>query len=287
MKDLLNWQNISRQGAHQGIARMDKAQCDVIDTVELASAIRKDHPQMGCRDMYYAKREQMPRGRDWTERVLLSCGYRVKAPRRSFTQAGEDICSNLIEGMRLTGPNQLWQTDITYSWCDHRWYYLSFVIDVYTRQIIGSHCSRNLSSASQLHCLKKAVKSQKGRNLDQLIVHTDRGTQYTCGRYKDYLQKKGFKQSMAHYAWQNAYSERVNRTIKNNYLKHYRIKTYQNLSVGLTKAVRAYNNSKPHRGLPERLSPTQFIKERSQGKHADYEFKIWSKLTSTKTLHVN
>jgi transposase InsO family protein len=287
MKDLLNWQGISRQGAHQGIARLGKAHRDLIDTVELASQVRSDHPRMGCRDIYYAMREQMPRGRDWTEQLLLGCGYRVKLPTRSFTVAGVDICANLIEGMSITSPNQVWQTDITYAWAGGRWYFVSFVIDVYTRQILARHCSRDLSAKSQIRCLAKALASQKGQDLSGLIIHTDRGTQYTSGEYKQYINRWELTHSMAHYAWQNAYCERVNRTIKHGYLKYYTTNSYESLSRGVSKAVRLYNRSKPHRGLPDRLSPDQFVKELNQGYHSDYCVNIWSKLTSTKMLHVN
>lgn len=287
MKALLEWQQISRQGAHQGIARLRKAQRDLIDTIELANTIRENHPQMGCRDMYYAVREQMPRGRDWSEQVLLSCGFRIKTTSRSFTVAGSGICSNLIEGKSITGPNQVWQTDITYVWAGRRWYYVSFVIDVYTRQILASHCSRDLSTASQVRCLAKAFASQKGEDLSELIVHTDRGVQYTSDVFKNYLGRRGVSHSMAHYAWQNAYCERVNRTIKHNYLKFYPTDSYHALCKGVAKAVRVYNRSKPHRGLPSRLSPDQFVKEHNQGSYPDYRVNIWSKLTSTKMLHVN
>jgi putative transposase len=287
MKQMLDWQGITRQGAHQGIARQHKAQRDLLDTVELASSVRCEHPQMGCRDIYYAVREKMPRGRDWTEQLLLSCGYRVKTPPRSFTVAGQGVRANLIEGKSITGPNQVWQTDITYVWAGRRWYYASFVIDVYTRQILSSHCSRDLSGASQVRCLAKAVASQKGEDLSGLILHTDRGTQYTSDAYKQYLLQKQIRHSMAHYAWQNAYCERVNRTIKSNYLAHYRTECYRSLRSGISKAVRLYNCSKPHRGLPSRLSPDQFVNELNQGSYPDYRVNIWSKLTSTKMLNVN
>lgn len=287
MKDLLNWQGITRQGAHQGIARLHNVRRDLLETIELAGEVRENHPQMGCRDIYYAVRQQMPRGRDWTEQLLLRCGFRVKNPPRSFTVAGTNICSNLIEGKQITAPNQVWQTDITYVWSGGRWYYVSFVIDVYTRQILASHCSRDLSAASQIRCLAKALASQKGENLSELIIHTDRGIQYTSNEYKEYLDSCKLTHSMAHYAWQNAYTERVNRTIKHNYLAYYTTESYRSLCAGVAKAVRLYNRSKPHRGLPSRLSPNQFVKERNQGSYPDYCVKIWSRLTSTKMLHVN
>lgn len=287
MTQMLNWQDISRQGAHQAISRLHKHQRDLLDTVELARGVRKKHPQMGCRDMHYAMRDKMPLGRDWTEKVLLNCGFRVKKPTRSFTVAGSDICPNLIEGRTITGPNQVWQTDITYSWADNRWYYISFVIDVFTRQIVASRCSRDLSAASQVLCLAQAIAGQKGKDLSQLIIHTDRGVQYTSLEYKQFLRRWNLRHSMAHYAWQNAYCERVNRTIKNNYLAHYTTNSYQALCAGVKKAVRCYNATKPHRGLPSRLSPDQFLRAFNQGENSDYCVNIWSKLTSTKMLHVN
>jgi transposase InsO family protein len=266
---------------------MRKAQRDLLETVELASEVRLNHNQMGCRDIYYAVREKMPRGRDWTEQVLLACGFRTKTPPRSYTVAGVNICRNLIEGMAITGPNQVWQTDITYVWSGGRWYYVSFVIDVYSRRILAGHCSRDLSAASQIACLAKAFAGHRGENLSKLIVHTDRGVQYTSDTYKNYLARWQVSHSMAHYAWQNAYCERVNRTIKHNYLKFYTTNSYNSLCKGVAKAVRLYNRSKPHRGLPSRLSPDQFMNEYNQGSHPDYCVNIWSPLTATNRLHVN
>ncbi|WP_158278758.1 DDE-type integrase/transposase/recombinase [Rhodohalobacter mucosus] len=266
---------------------MHKAHRDLLDTIELAGRVRSEHPQISCRDIHYAARGQMPRGRDWTEQLLLSCGFRVKTPPRSFTVAGQGVCANLIEGMSITGANQLWQTDITYVWAGRRWYYVSFVVDVYTRRILASHCSRDLSSASQIRCLSGALSRVAGQDLSGLIVHTDRGIQYTSGEYKRYLESHGLRHSMARYAWQNAYCERVNRTIKEGYLQHYTTDSYSSLAAGVCRAVRLYNHSKPHRGLPCRLSPDQFVKELNQGLHPDYRVNIWSKLTSTKMLYVN
>lgn len=287
MKQMLEWQKISRQGAHKGVLRLGKQQRDVLDTIELAGEVRRDHRQMGCRDIYYARRDQMPRGRDWTEQVLLNTGYRVKTPTRSFTVAGTNICSNLIEGMRIKSPNQVWQTDITYVWAGNRWYYISFVIDVYTRRIIASHSSRDLSGESQVRCLEKAVKANKKQGLKGLIIHTDRGVQYTSDVYKKYLSRHQIRHSMAQYAWQNAYCERVNRTIKHNYLAYFKPDDYDALQRAVSKAVRLYNQSKPHRSLPLRLSPDQFVKELNQGNFPDYQVKIWSKLTDPKMLNVN
>lgn len=287
MSTMLDWHTISRQGAHQAIQAMRQYQCDVLETVSLALLVRRDHHQMGCRDIFWAKRHEMPRGRDWTERVLLAHGFRVKQKLRSFTVAGNDVCSNLIEGLEVTRINHVWQTDITYVWVNARWYFVSFVIDVFNRRIVGSYCSSDLTSKSQIVCLDKAVQGQNGQDLSSLIIHTDRGVQYTSLEYKAYLEKNNIAHSMAHYAWENAYCERVNRTIKHNYLKHYKMDSYKALCVRVGQAVGFYNGSKPHKNLPSRLSPDQFMQEFNEGKHPGYKVKIWSKLTSTKGLSTN
>lgn len=287
MKSLLKWRRISRQAVHQGLKRVEVRQRQLLQTLELADQVREDHPGMGCRDIYYAKAGQMPRGRDWSEQLLLDNGYRIKKPIRCFTVAGKNICSNLIEGLQITGPNQVWQTDITFKWVGGRWYYLSFIFDVYTRKVIHEHCSRDLSSQTQIQCIEGALRKVPPSQRKNLIIHTDRGVQYTAREYKQFLDRQGVKHSMAYYAWENAYCERFHRTIKHNYLKFYTLNNYEDLVRGVSKAVRMYNGYKPHINLPGRMSPDQFIQAQKEGKYAEYKVNVWSKLTSTKMLNVN
>lgn len=287
MKSLLKWRGISRQAVHQGLRRLKIRQRQLLQTLELADQVRRDHPGMGCRDIYYTVAEQMPRGRDWSEQFLLDHGFGIKKPPRSFTVAGKDVCANLIEGREITGPNQVWQTDITFKWVGGRWYYVSFIFDVYTRKVIHKHCSRDLSSQSQIQCLEGALRKVPPSERKNLIIHTDRGVQYTAGEYKQFLRRQGLKHSMAQYAWENAYCERFHRTIKNNYLKFYTLNNYDDLVRGVQKAVHMYNKHKPHRSLPRRMSPDQFIQAQKKGKYIDYTVKVWSKLTSTNMLNVN
>ena len=59
-------------------------------------------------------------------------------------------------------------------------------------------------------------------------------------------------------AWQNAYTERLNGTLKNGYLYSWKIQSLQDLKYAVKKAVEAYNEEKPHRSLPGRMSPVKF-----------------------------
>ena len=81
-------------------------------------------------------------------------------------------------------------------------------------------------------------------------------------------------------AWQNAYTERINGTIKNDYLKSWRIETLVDLRKALKKAVDAYNYEKPHRNLPDQLSPAKFeeyIKTLPASKHPAFKIHAYDK----------
>ena len=80
MKQMLEWQDISRQGAHQGIARLNQEKRDLLETVELASEVREKHNQMGCRDIHYAVRESLAVATG-PSRYCLTVGFGLSRPR--------------------------------------------------------------------------------------------------------------------------------------------------------------------------------------------------------------
>jgi transposase InsO family protein len=253
--------------------------------IERARGQRKDHPGMGCRRLYGQIDQNGLPGRDACERMLLSAGFGVAKPRRSFTKAGEDVVGNLAEGMRLYRPGQLWQTDITYVWSGGRWRYASFMLDVYTRQILAHKLSDRLEASYQVELLNEAVRAHKPSA--GLIVHTDRGVQYTSAEWKQALERHKAIPSMARCAWENAYCERVHRTIKEEYLKWWPHGQPDELVRSLKLAVHRYNTSRRHSGLPGRQSPDQFARAWYQGQYPKFKFCVWSKLTSTATLNLN
>src|SRR6266404_7140543 len=91
-----------------------------------------------------------------------------------------------------------------------------------------------------------------------MVHHSDRGSQYHCTRYLKVLKDNGIKISMCNEAWENAYAERINRTIKHEYLRHRKINTLAKLKKQLKIDVEAYNTDRPHRNLPQLMSPASF-----------------------------
>ena len=99
---------------------------------------------------------------------------------------------------------------------------------------------------------------RKQFNLQDMIHHSDRGSQYTSKLYLKMLEDSQIKISMCKEAWQNAYTERINRTIKEEYLNEWDIENHTQLKTALALAVKRYNEERPHWSLPDRMSPVNF-----------------------------
>lgn len=224
--------------------------------------IRTVHPKMGARKMYELL---MPEyiGRDKFESLLLQNGYRVDYPPNYIRTTYSVKCyqyKNLIKGIELTGVNRVWQSDITYIWVWNKFYYLVFITDVYSRRIIGHNASDSLEATSNIKALEMAFCNRGRKKYKGLIHHSDRGSQYASIAYTNLLKLKGCEISMCDVAYENAYAERINGIIKNEYLKCKNITSFSILEKELDRAVNAYNYGRPHLSLVNKLSPVNFEK---------------------------
>lgn len=213
--------------------------------------IRVDHPTLSCRAMYY-KINPETMGRDAFEDYCLEWGFRVESPpnyHRTTNSNGVIRFENLMTNHVVTGINQAFVSDITYYELE-RFYYLTFIMDAYSRYILGYTASKRLTTESTtLAALKQVIKARKNKIPPGVIFHSDGGGQYYDKEFLKLTRKYGFQNSMCEYAYQNGKAERINGIIKNNYLKHRKIKTYEDLVKELDRSVALYNNEKPHKAL--------------------------------------
>lgn len=249
---------ISKQAVNQYQKRQNNLNEQAIGLMAEVDALREEYPGCGVEKMYHTLRPEFI-GRDKFIELFMSLGYRVKRPKNYIrtTVPGHLSYPNLIEGMYVNRPNQIWQSDITYFQVKGRFYYLVFIIDVYTRKIIGYQVSDNMRAEANIKALKQAIKSQKVP-LKGLIHHSDRGSQYVSNKYRELLSMHGIHISMGLKGQDNAYAERINGTIKNQYLRCWKIETYRELRARTKDAVSHYNNKRIHDSLPQRNSPCQF-----------------------------
>lgn len=231
---------------------------------EIVLQVRKDHPTMSCRSIYY-KMNPVFIGRDRFEAVCRDCGLQVlkeKRTKRTTDSKGVVRFPNLIKGKDLKAKDEVWSSDITYFEVNKVFYYITFILDNYSRRILGHEVSsRMLTDHTTLPAIKKAIRTRKreGELKQGIIIHSDGGGQYYSDDFLELTHKYKFANSMCEYAWENGKAERVNGVIKNNYLKHWNIKSFGQLIKEVDRAVRLYNTDKPHISLG-RKTPVEFEK---------------------------
>jgi putative transposase len=129
------------------------------------------------------------------ERLMREMGLSGARRGRTWTattDSGHDFDrpADLVERRFVApAPNRLWVADITYVKTHSGWVYVAFIIDVYSRFIVGWQASRSLRSDLALDALEMAVWNRKRRGVDLsgLVHHSDRGVQYLSIRYSDRL----------------------------------------------------------------------------------------------------
>jgi putative transposase len=250
---------ITKQALHQHKIRALGRANVAGEFFKQADKIRQEHPRAGCRKMALDIRCR-GWGRDKTEQLLLQNGYRVYYPPNytRTTYAQHDLYyRDLIEGLELTGINQAVQTDITYYRVKEKFYYLVFLIDVYSRRIVGYSVNKTLKAEGNMKALQMLFRTRDKCSFDGMIHHSDRGSQYIDKEYSKLLKDKNIYPSMCTEAWKNAYSERINRTIKEEYLDGWQIDTYRTLKRSVERAVKHYNNKRRHQSLGWQ-SPIQY-----------------------------
>ena len=245
---------ISKQAVSQQLRRQQLFDARVYELIAEAESLRQLHPGCGVEKMYYALKPDFI-GRDKFIEIMMDVGFRLKPQRnyRRTTYAGKIRYPNLIKGMKVAAPSMVWQSDITYIAIGNQFYYVVFIIDVYSKTIVGYQLSKTMHTQANIKALTKALNKYS----PPLIHHSDRGSQYGCKQYVGILKQQNMKISMGLKAQENAYAERINRTIKEEYLQHWGAKTFDQLKTHLDKAVFNYNNLRPHRHL-NKLTPKTF-----------------------------
>ena len=223
--------------------------------------IREDHPRMSCRVIYHMITPRYM-GRDLFEVFCYSHGFKVgtiKNYYRTTDSLGVIRFPNLMMDLdELTDVNQIWVSDITYYQVGKEVYYITFILDLYNRKIVGYCVSRTLRTEdTTLQALQIAIKKEHIANNSSLIIHSDGGGQYYSKQFTALTNYYGMRNSMGTSVFENPHAERINGTIKNDYLIPWGPKNFEELDKMLTKAVYLYNTIKPHKSL-NRLSPEQF-----------------------------
>lgn len=260
MKELYNFLGISKQAHWKFMQNHERYLNERHLLTRSMLHLRQLHPKMGAKKMYTVLMPEFL-GRDAFISLYSDLELKLKK-ERSFTRTTFSTPSakykNLTRDKCFNDINQLWSSDITYFsiGTDH-FLYITFIMDVYSRKILGYSVSEDLSAESCIVALKMALECRKIKSFSNLIHHSDKGTQYTSMAYTNLLTKFNIQISMCDSVYENTHIERVNGLIKNGYLSHLNIKSLAECQRALAKTVHLYNTVRPHWSL-ECLTPESF-----------------------------
>jgi putative transposase len=173
-----------------------RAQSDAALKPELERIHRENFGVYGIEKLWrQAQREGLDVGRDRTARLMRGLGIRGvvrgKGKRTTLPAPETERPEDLVQRQfTATAPNQTWVADITYVWTWAGFCYVAFIIDVFSRRIVGWRVSTSLSAALVLDALEMAIWS-RGEDLTGLVHHSDRGVQYLSIKYTERLAEVG------------------------------------------------------------------------------------------------
>jgi len=231
--------------------------------IELVQAERRVQPRLGTRKLRVVLQGALAQagvvlGRDRFFEVLR-CGGLLLAPLpREYPQTTSSyhclpVFGNLVKDRKLSRPNEVWISDLTYVRTEEGFLYLALVSDKYSRKVVGYHCGDTLAAVGCVRALGMALKGLPAGT--HPIHHSDQGSQYCCHEYVAALQARGLSISMTvqNHCAENAQAERMNGILKAEYGLGGKFKTTASAQLAVDQAVRLYNTRRPHTSLGNRL----------------------------------
>jgi len=190
----------------------------------------------------------------------------VAVQRRKFKATTDSkhnwpVAPNILErNFTVHEPNKIWVTDITYVWTWEGWLYLSFVLDLYSRGVVGLAMSARITDDLTQSALKQAILRRSPPA--GLIHHSDRGSQYASGDYQALLQSHEMTPSMSRKGdcWDNAVAESFLHTLKVELVHRYRFKMRDEAKQIIFEYIEAYYNRKRMHSSLGYMSPFDYEK---------------------------
>jgi transposase InsO family protein len=192
-------------------------------------------------------------GRDTLFNVLRK--YRMLTLRKKYRMRTTNShhrfykYGNIIKGIEINRPNQVWASDITYIRTVKGFCYLALITDMYSRKIVGYDLSDSLELNGCVRALNKAIYQAK--NIKQLIHHSDRGIQYCSNVYTQILKRKKIDISMTeeNHCYENAMAERVNGILKDEFYLDQTFANVAHAKRAAKNAINLYNEIRLHLSL--------------------------------------
>jgi putative transposase len=234
--------------------------------LQLVAKIREQLPRLGTRKLLFMLTPELRShnvniGRDALFDLLARHKLLIRQRKRKVITTDSRHWmrkhANLIKNVELTGPEQIWVSDITFIRMTNQWGYLSLITDAFSRRIMGFGFRSDLSTQGCIEALQMALNNRQYKE-EKLIHHSDRGSQYCCKEYVGLLRAEGISISMTENGdpYENALAERMNGIVKNEFNLHVSTTGFDDTYQTIKRSVDAYNLLRPH-GSCDYLTPSQ------------------------------
>lgn len=246
--------NKSRAAFYKHNESRSRQQLNGIILRELTLEKRKPMPRLGGKKTFHEIKGDLVQlgikiGRDlyfdWLreENMLILPKKRYVRTTQSFHRFRK--YDNKIKALKITRPDQVWVSDITFLRLHKGFCYLALITDAYSRKIVGYEVSDTLETTGALRALEKACQQKLNANT---IHHSDRGFQYCSDRYTQMLKSNEIDISMgeAGNCYENAMAERINGILKSEFNLD---STFVNITLAkkaVDQSVKTYNELRPH-----------------------------------------
>ena len=219
----------------------------------------------GVRKLWRAlRREGSPIGRDRAARLMTALGLtgvnRAKSIRTTHPGALSQRPADLVERVfAAAAPNRLWLADITYVWTVSGFCYTAFIVDAFSRRIVGWRVAASLRAELALDALEMAIWA-RGADLAGLVHHSDRGVQYLAIRYTERLADAGAVNSVGSKgdSYDNALAESVNALYKAELIRRQRSwRSVEEVELATADWVDWWNERRLH-GACGDIPPAEF-----------------------------
>jgi len=225
-----------------------------LEIMRLMDAHFIDHPTYGVlqmQDMLGDNGYQVNEKR--VRRLLRKMGIMAIYPQRNLSKRlqAKYVHPYLLRDLEINRVNQVWEIDITYIPMAKGFMYLTAIIDVYSRFVVGWGLSNTLDADASIKVLKQAISTHGKPE----IVNSDQGCQFTCHKWVNLLKESGIKISMdgKGRALDNIYIERLWRTVKRDYVYLNPADDGWELYNGLKGFFEEYNFRKHHQGIGRKI----------------------------------
>lgn len=216
---------------------------------EIIDHLHTDHPTWGTRQISaQLKHRGYLIGRRKTRRYMSEMDIYPIYPKMNLSKRMHEskVFPYLLRNMVIDKPNQAWSIDITYIPIKRGFLYLTAIIDWYSRHIVGWEVDDTLDTHMVISALGKALRVAKPQ-----IINSDQGSQFTSGKYIDFLKEQKIRQSMdGKGRWaDNILIERWFRSFK--YEEAY-LTQYNNIKearIAINKYIYTYNFERRHSAI--------------------------------------